>query len=72
MERAGRKAGPSNMDTSKTMKFISWDHIFVVAMTGFISYTASLNEASNIRLFDAILLYGVLLANVRILKLTRR
>ena len=68
MERVGRKAGPSNMNASKIDKFISWDHVFVVAMCSFVMYMLSLNPENGIRFVDWLLMYGVMLANTRAIK----
>jgi hypothetical protein len=55
---------------SNIVKFISWDHVFVVAMCAFVMYMLSLNPANGIRFVDWLLMYGVMLANVRAIKST--
>ncbi len=53
------------------VKFISWDHVFVVFMCAFVMYMLSLNPANGIRFIDWLLMYGVMLANVRAIKAAR-
>ena len=56
------------MDASKSVVFISWDHVFVIVMCSIVMYLFSLNPANGIRLVDWLLMYGVMLANVRAIK----
>lgn len=53
------------------MKFISWDHVFVVLMTGLTMFIFSRDPANNIRFIDWLMMYGVMLANVRAIKASK-
>lgn len=50
------------------VKFISWDHVFVVLMCTLVMTMFSSNPANNIRFIDWLMMYGVLLANVRAIR----
>lgn len=53
---------------SNTVKFISWDHVFVVCLCAFVMYMLSLNPANGIRFADWLLMYMAILANVRAIR----
>lgn len=54
-----------------TMKFISFEHLIVVIMTGVIVFV-QFKTGQEVRLIDAIMLYGIILANMRAIDLERK
>ena len=53
---------------TRSVKFISWDHVFAVLMCALVMTMFSSNPANNIRFIDWLMMYGVLLANVRAIR----
>lgn len=53
------------------VKFISFEHAFVIAACSIVMFLFSSIPENNIRWFDWVVMYGVILANVRAIKSVR-
>jgi len=54
------------------MKFISFEHLIAVIVTSVVIAYVQHKAGQEVRLIDAIMLYGIILANMRVIDLERK
>lgn len=53
------------------MKFISFDHLWCIVMTTLVMVFLTFTN-QEVRLIDCIMFYGIMLANVQVMRLERK